>query len=537
MTRRIKKRHKIISLTFILVCVLYCAILLWLLPVYLKTPINDRLLEQKLQIDYQRLWINPLTLNIHLQETELQNLSGEVIFSAKNIAVDWQLWPVFNRHINIDHLFLKQANIQLEFNQDNQLISPSFEPTTSNATPWQFNPGDLEVINSSVILKRQDQHLKFNDINLHLNLAELIKPQQFSPNQPASIHLNTTPKGDFSIERTADEDFFHWQLNDWPLQDIAAWLSNSQKPIELEGQITALGTFLWPPGQLPVFKITATALALEKLHWPPFKAQQARINARDINLDFNKQHLQVGHLTSPGGELSMQLDPLDLASTTSMSATANGHWQGQLDAMDFTDWTITLQDDRPAVRAVIEQFTINTESSQQKLTVKLKLIAPFDQPVMVTAHGPLNPMFLQGELHAEALNLVAINPWLQELSPWQIQQASLAVNSRFCAQDNAFYAEGDWSIPQLTIIDMMQRIDASQTKLQSIGLDIKQQRLILNNFNSQSIEMRALDNDSNPQQADHAAVAPQSNEQLWHVIVDEGFTGLCALKPNILLKK
>lgn len=531
MTGKHTKRRKIVGSVFLLGVVLYGVSLLWLVPTLLKAPINEQLKQNNLHIDYQRLWINPLTLNIHLNQVELNNLSGQEVLSAEKIDVDWQLWPLIKRHINIDHLFLKQAEIYLEFNQNNQLISPTFETTSTSSNPWQFNPGTIEVIDSSVVLKKQDQRLPFNDINLQLNLAELINPQKTSPNQHLSIHFKTKPKGDILIERSVDDDFFQWQLNNWPMQQIAPWLSNTQSDIALAGQLSASGSLQWPPEQLPIIQIAETDVTINEFNWPPYHAQQAEMSARNILLDFNTQQVHIDHLSSPAGNLLIRLDPLEITNTFNQRQTAEGDWQTQLNSMRLTNWTITLQDNRPAVKADIEKITIQTESQQQNLTVQFKITDPFDQPIQINAHGQVSPLQLQGEIKADELALETLNPWLQVLSPWQLQQATLSVNSQFCLQDEGIFAKGDWFIAQLSINDGNRRIETTQTSLKSIGLYFNQSLITLNNINNQSLEMSHLAMNTNSPTMDNINNAPQATEQLWRVVIDGQDKRFCEIKP------
>jgi len=524
-----KKRRKIVISVFLFGLVLYVVSLLWLLPSFLKDPINDQLKHNNLHIDYQRLWINPLTLNIHLYEAQLKDLSGQMILSAEKIDVDWQLWPLINRHIIIDQLFLKQASIHLEFDHNNQLILPSFNSAQSESSQWQFSPGQIEVINSSVSLKRQQQRLQLNGINLNLNLADLINADNKATSQSASLQFETDSNGVFSIKQNAGDQFFHWQLNDWPLQQMTPWMLSQENDVELSGHVTASGILNWPANQMPIIQIANTELTIKQLNWPPFSTQQAQIIARNIRLDLNAQHVGISHIESHDGELAIEIDPLNLVDIQSIRQASDNNWQTQIDSLIVNDWIITLKDKRPAVKAVIEQLTLQTENQQQKLTVQAKLTAPFAHPIRIDANGQVQPFQLQGEIKADTLELETLNPWLEALSPWQIQQAPLSVNSRFCLQNEAIFAKGDWTISKLSLTDGNQRIDATQTTLQSIGLNFNQQLLTLNDITNQSLEIYQLNTDVSTQPTEKTATTPQSTNQLWQVMIDDGFEGLCKI--------
>ncbi len=526
MKRRPKKRRKIVASVFLLGLVLYVVSLLWLLPPFLKTPINKQLKNNDLQINYQKLWINPLTLNIHLKNTELNNLSGHEILAAKKIDIDWQLWPLINRNIQIDSLTLKQAELQLIFGPDNQLISPSFKSNTSES-PWQFNPGQLNVINSTVTLQKQQQKLHFKDININLNLADLINPQQPASNQTARIHLETGPDSDFSIEQSSDNTF-HWQLNNWSLEQIEPWIRPYKSDIELIGKVTASGQLQWPANTMPLIQVTEAELNIQQLNWPPFKVQQGDISTRDIQFDLASKKVNMAYIKSPGGELAIESDLINLTDLKNQQPTSDNQWQLNLESLEVTNWQLMLQDNRPAIKADIEHISVQSESQQQNLSVKVKLTAPFDQAININAHGQVSPLQLQGNLKAEALALEALNPWLQALSPWQFQQTLLSVNSELCVRNNSLYANGDWSLPQLTVKSNSQGVVARDTKIQSIGLNIDEKLLTLNDVRSQTVDFYQYDNDT--ASAENTKNAPQSTEQLWRVAIDQDNQDLCDIK-------
>ncbi|MCW8869392.1 MAG: DUF748 domain-containing protein [Proteobacteria bacterium] len=526
-----KKRRKIIGSVFILGLLFYVVALLWLVPPYLKKPINEQLKQNKLQLDYQRLWINPLTLNIHLNNAELKDLTGQEILSALKIDIDWQLWPLINQHIQIDHLFLEQANVHMIFNSDNQLMSPAIETKQSEPSQWQFNPGQVEVVNSSLTLHRQQQRLNINDINLKINLADLLDRQQETSKENALIQFETTPDGVFSIEQNANDNTFYWQLNDWPLQQISPWLTPYQADIELAGSLAATGSLQWPANKMPIIQIAETELTVSRINWLPFSADQTQINAREIKIDLNSQQIYIGHLTSPGGQLTLQIDPLDISNELNSEQTSNNNWQTQFDSISLSDWHITLQDNRPAFQVDIEQLSLKTESQQQNLTAQVKLTAPFNQTISINLNGQLSPIQLQGEVTADSLELAILNPWLNELSPWQIEQGMATVNSWFCVSSNGIFAQGQWSFPQMHIMDHVQRIVATETSLQSIGLNMNQKLLMLNNINSENIELYQLNPDNSAQATEDTTGTPQSTDQLWRVVIDDRTENLCLIKP------
>lgn len=527
MIKRRNKRRKIFGSVFVLGLVLYLLTLLWLLPIWIKTPVNEQLKQMDLQLDYQRLWINPFTLNVHMAEPKLKNLSGLPILSANKIDIDCQLLPLLNRQIILDHIQLNQADLVIEFNHNNQLIRPSLPQSSSDKGGWQFFPGQLEVSNSSVTIKRQDQNLPIQNVNLTLNLAELNNPEQ-----TGLIRFETPPDGEVTIQKQNNGHTFQWQISHWPLQALNPWLRTDDNRLELAGQLSASGTLTWPDNQLPVVEVTEANLVTEQLRWSDFIIDKIRIKAQDIYVNANKKDIVIGHIESTGGQLNIEKDPLNLITHQTGTNTQNNGWTWQFNDVALSNWVISIKNNRPAVKVHITELTMNKKGEQQNAALTLKLQAPFKQPVQISAQGPLNPLQLTGQIKADKLALASLNPWLGEITNWQFQETLLTVNSPFCLTENNLHAIGEWTLPQMTLVNPNQFIEAQQTQLQTIGILFNQKSIALNNIKSAVIEIQSKENQatSRPTTSD----SPQSPDQepLWQVSINQNILNRCKIKPQ-----
>ncbi len=522
MNRRLTKRRKIVISVFMAILLLYVITLLWLLPAFLKAPVNTQLKQNNLRINYVRLWINPLTLNVHLKNATVEDLTGDKILEAKKIDIDWQLWPLLNRQIYIDNLFLKEAELHLTFDHNNRLISP-FSDAPAADTLWQIKPGKIEVVNSSVTLQKNDQQLQLNHIDLQLNSADLMTTNRLS-NQNALLRFETGRGGDFVLRQNNTDEGFSWEIKNWPLKHISQWLRDT---IELDGQLTASGTLKWSANQLPVIQMAKAVFNIHQFNFPPYNAQQTTLNAKNLTIDFNSYQVNVGFISSPAGELTVHTDPINLNEQFKSPEKSHNEWQLQFNSIQLNNWQLTLQDKRPAVKARLKHFTIHTEQQQQSLDTEFQLTAPFSQVLNINAYGSLNPVQLQGNIEAGGLALEYLNPWLQAFESWQIDQGNLSVNSAFCLDSDGFTALGEWSIPQLAVFNAEQRIETNQTSWQSVGLDFEQQVLALNKVHSQTVDIYTGSADTD-NQINHT---PPASGQLWRVVIDENLEPWCEIKP------
>lgn len=525
MTRRSTKRRKIVLSAFVVGLILYCVALLWLLPGLLKSPINAQLKQNHLKINYQHLWINPLTLDIHLREATLEDLSGHSILDAQKMTIDWQLWPLLNRHININHLLLKEATLNLHLNADNQLIRPALNPPSGD-NQWQFSPGRIEVIDSSLYLQRDQQTLQIHHINLKLNMANLLDSTQTS-NQPL-LRFETDPGGEFLLEQNAQNKGFHWQIYNWPLAQLAPWFNVG---IELNGKFTASGSLTWSSGQLPVIKVEDSTLNIVQLRRPPFGVQQANIKANNIQIDFNTQQLDIESISANGGELTVQADPLNFSNLINPPQASDNLWQLRLNALALLDWQITLQDNHPTVKSHVEHFILETENQQQNINAAFEVTEPFNHAVKMNLHGPINPVLLQGTIQADDLALERLNPWLKALDTWQFEHGRLTVDSRFCLYNEGFYIQGKWSLPRVSAFSADQRIETTQTSLQSIGLQFDEKILTLNNMHSETLDVFLTTPDLNNPIIQDINHAPPVTENLWRVVIGDVLNRGCEIKP------
>ncbi|MCX7545763.1 DUF748 domain-containing protein [Marinicella gelatinilytica] len=523
MTKSKRRRQRIIGLFFLIGMVVYFVALLWVLPSWLKAPINNRLKEQNLQIDYQKLWINPLTLNIHINDLSVKDLSQTNILRAQQAHIDWHIIPLMQEQVDIQKIRLEHAHLNIVFDEQNQLISPKLSQSNNEPSVWQINFGQLDIIDSVVTVTRQQQQFKVTDIDVDINLSDITNEESMF------VSLKTQPDGELKIQKKpAGNQDFHWQLSDWPLTSLAMWLPAEFSETNITGLLSAQGVLRWPKNQQPIMQISNFTVHMSQLQWPPLNLVETIFEGQAITVDFNTYNADIGQISSNKGQLMANIDPLNIMEYFPESESSDASWTWQLQNLSLTDWQISLAEQKPPVIAQIQELSLTEQKGVQILTMAGHLTSPFEHPVNISTSGFLNPVRLKGEIVASELDLSRMNPWLVELSPWQIQHGELTVNSAYCFQQGVISTQGMWQLPDLMASDNKQQVKAQQLNLASIVIDSNHRTLSLNDITTNQIEVRQMDEETLTKGENILNQAPPPQvEGLWRVLIDHDNTKAC----------
>ncbi|MGV6852625.1 MAG: DUF748 domain-containing protein [bacterium] len=144
------------------------------LPYFVRSQLKTWLLDQGLS----QIQIKDVDLNIFtgkMQVTDLKaHLPGGLALKFVETEVDGQWFPIFNHHLLIENLRIKNATILIQQNDEDIRaggisLGGSSSQTDQGATPWQLGIRKLSMSNITVLLQLNELNTQFHITQLDLN--------------------------------------------------------------------------------------------------------------------------------------------------------------------------------------------------------------------------------------------------------------------------------------------------------------------------------------------------------------------------------
>lgn len=479
---------------------LYLLVILMIVPYTIKAPINQQLSRFDLQADYEHLYINPLTLNIHITQLQLNTKQQDSLLIAAEATIDWQLLPLINRTFNLDRLILQDADMFFEFDGHNNLIKPilpetpaSKSPTNEAASTWGFEIGQVSVVNTNIHLKKGDQSYIIKQLNASH------QPGLTTNQHPIDLRLRTDPAGQLTVvggQQSKNGGWqMDWQLQNWPLTGLSDWFLASETN-HISGDISAQGEFIWPPEQLPNITINQLDLTVEQAQFANLAVNTLEINAETLAINFNDRSLSLNIFNSPKAEWQLIDEPYaafnKVLNILSDSEEQEQPWQWSLTELAIENWQLETTDRNGVsifqVKRLKWQSPVKLIASEPQKNLTLEILTPNSEILQMHADVELKPLFLRGHVFTEQLDLSAFNALITPLSGWQLQQADIAIDSPFCYREKHWIMNDLGSTSHLTAANASQFITIKNFHIGDLLVDISDSRLYLNQVSADSGE-------------------------------------------------
>lgn len=492
----LKTKHARWGIFLLFLLGLYFMVMILLVPRYIKAPLNQQLSGFDLQADYEQLSINPLTLNIHIKQLQLQTKQQETLLTAAETTIDWQLLPLLSKTFNLDRLILRDADIYFEFDQQNNLIMPVLPKSSTSDKPatWDFEMGQINIENTNINLQKGEQSYVIKQLNASH------QPSTAKNQHPIDLSLRTETEGQFTVVggQQADNGGWQmdWQLQNWPLAGLSDWLLTAQNSSQIIGDVSAQGALSWLPEQLPNITINQLELNVEQGHFADVAVKELQLNADAIAINLNDNSFSLNTVTSPKAHWQLKNDPYD-AFTKVMQLLADDDdsqqaWQVALTELEIENWQLETPDNNETAIYVVNKISwhsaAKTSAGDYQKILTAELLIPNSEALQITAEAQINPLLLSGHIFTERLDLTAFNTLITPLSGWQFQQADIAIDSPFCYRENQYVMSGLWSTGQLTAANDSQFIAIKQFQLAKLLLDNSRYHLYLNQVSAISGE-------------------------------------------------
>jgi hypothetical protein len=502
------------------------------------------------QFSVEEITFNPFTISSSLTAVKLIDNDSTLWFSSDQIQLDIHLWKTLFKHLSIANVSIDKPYANLIADKDNNLKYPQLNPSQSNDEDIkllldidliEINKGNINYLSS------------FGNKEVNINLQQIaFHHQQFTTqDKSTTFELSFVTNNNEETQLTGQFNFaqlkldLNWKLNNWLSATIFELLSDENNQIlglnNHTGTINADGTLSINNLQTTLPQIHINQLQISQLSTEHTNNSQPQINIpeltiNDIDIDLNKQLININSINSSDTELSLEIDEnyaliwpeLNQQNMQQDSnSNENSNWLYQLNQVNLSNTLVKLNKHNKGQNHLnniyLSDITVNNISSKKQQSTDIKITLNVDKQgqVEIAAQVILQPFELNTDIKVSDINIAEFKTWLPTNLNLSIEQGLLSLQQKVSLKGAQYTSTGRLGLKDLKILDnnkqeflvlkqfeiMGNRIDSkSKTiSLTEIKLDQAQgsltitddQQLNINQLVAPSTDVQDSDSDKN----------------------------------------